>query len=307
MTFLRELWDFILALPPAPRKGHDRSDVRALTDIFDDEFFNRRGYPSGRRCPYRYAFTGLQCDGLDGHTGNHCARVPTLPVHVPQSTNPSDVRALDTLAVQPHGQFFAGDRVEVRIGDHWFPGTFDKYVGPNKELASVFSDTPGVKSTNTLRNVRLFQSANGGREVPMNDVPSPIVRRECGRCGPVAASVSAIVCPVCNAGFLVPESSQRANEGRELAANDRAEERQQTSNLWDVEYPKQRSRLCNIFWSNTTVYLGDNDFIHCRFDNCKLIDDGPFSMEKCFIEGCTIQTAKEQHNETTDSRTSSVR
>ena len=69
---------------------------------------------------------------------------------------------------------------------------------------------------------------------------------------------------------------------------------------------EERSRICNMRWSNVTVTLGDMDFIHCRFFNCKLIDDGPFSMEKCFIDSCTIQT-KEQQRETTTSRPLSVR
>jgi hypothetical protein len=69
----------------------------------------------------------------------------------------------------------------------------------------------------------------------------------------------------------------------------------------------QRSRICNMRWSNTTVLLGDTDFVRCRFFNCKLIDDGPFSMEKCFMENCTIQTAKERQHEKADPRASSIR
>lgn len=64
-----------------------------------------------------------------------------------------------------------------------------------------------------------------------------------------------------------------------------------------IEYPEERqkqntgrSRICNMRWANTTVLLGDTDFIRCRFFNCKLIDDGPFSMERCLMENCTIQS-----------------
>lgn len=54
--------------------------------------------------------------------------------------------------------------------------------------------------------------------------------------------------------------------------------------------PTERSRICNMRWANTTVLLGDTDFVRCRFFNCKLIDDGPFSMERCLMENCTIQS-----------------
>ncbi len=53
---------------------------------------------------------------------------------------------------------------------------------------------------------------------------------------------------------------------------------------------EERSRICNMRWANTTVLLGDTDFVRCRFFNCKLIDDGPFSMERCLMENCTIQS-----------------
>jgi hypothetical protein len=52
----------------------------------------------------------------------------------------------------------------------------------------------------------------------------------------------------------------------------------------------ERSQICNMRWANTTVLLGDTNFIRCRFFNCKLIDDGPFSMERCYTENCTIQS-----------------
>ena len=53
---------------------------------------------------------------------------------------------------------------------------------------------------------------------------------------------------------------------------------------------EERFRICNMRWANTTVLLGNTDFVRCRFFNCKLIDDGPFSMERCLIENCTIQS-----------------
>ena len=44
-------------------------------------------------------------------------------------------------------------------------------------------------------------------------------------------------------------------------------------------------------WANTTVALGETDFVRCRFFNCKLIADGPFSIEHCFVDNCTIRSA----------------
>jgi hypothetical protein len=68
------------------------------------------------------------------------------------------------------------------------------------------------------------------------------------------------------------------------------------TNTGEVQ-PHERSRICNMRWANATVLLGDTDFIRCRFFNCQLIDDGPFSMENCFVENCTIRT-KDQHEKT---------
>jgi hypothetical protein len=53
---------------------------------------------------------------------------------------------------------------------------------------------------------------------------------------------------------------------------------------------EQRSRICNMRWSNATVLLGDTDFIRCRFFACTLIADGPFSMERCYLDGCIIES-----------------
>ena len=81
-------------------------------------------------------------------------------------------------------------------------------------------------------------------------------------------------------GTVMPESGHRAatrlTEGQSSAPGPRKTE--------------ERSRICNMRWANTTVLLGDTDFIRCRFFNCKLIDDGPFSFERCFTENCTIQS-----------------
>ena len=60
---------------------------------------------------------------------------------------------------------------------------------------------------------------------------------------------------------------------------------------------EERSRICNMRWANATVLLGDTDFVRCRFFNCKLIDDGPFSMERCLMENCTIQS-RDSHEKT---------
>ena len=60
---------------------------------------------------------------------------------------------------------------------------------------------------------------------------------------------------------------------------------------------EERSRICNMRWANTTVLLVDTDFVRCRFFNCKLIDDGPFSMERCLMENCTIQS-RDSHEKT---------
>ena len=65
---------------------------------------------------------------------------------------------------------------------------------------------------------------------------------------------------------------------------------------------KQRSRICNMRWANTTVLLGETDFIRCRFFNCKLIVDGPFSMECCATENCTIQSKEPYENASTSAR-----
>ena len=71
-----------------------------------------------------------------------------------------------------------------------------------------------------------------------------------------------------------------------------AEKEQATFDGFEEHYKRkpERSRICNLRWSNTTVTLGETDFVRCRFFRCRLIDDGPFSMEKCFLEECTIQT-----------------
>lgn len=56
--------------------------------------------------------------------------------------------------------------------------------------------------------------------------------------------------------------------------------------------PRENARICNLSWFDDTIYLSDTDFSHCQFIRCKLIDDGgPFSMEDCFIESCTIRSA----------------
>lgn len=62
----------------------------------------------------------------------------------------------------------------------------------------------------------------------------------------------------------------------------------------------ERARICNMRWANTTVLLGDSDFLRCRFFNCKLIDDGPFFMENCYTENCTIQS-RGSHEKTSSS------
>lgn len=55
---------------------------------------------------------------------------------------------------------------------------------------------------------------------------------------------------------------------------------------------RENARICNLSWFDDTIYLSDTDFSHCQFIRCKLIDDGgPFSMEECFMDSCTIQSA----------------
>jgi hypothetical protein len=53
--------------------------------------------------------------------------------------------------------------------------------------------------------------------------------------------------------------------------------------------PGERSRICNMRWANRTVFLGETDFIHCKFFNCRLIQDGEFSMQNCYMEDCSIE------------------
>lgn len=56
--------------------------------------------------------------------------------------------------------------------------------------------------------------------------------------------------------------------------------------------PRENARICNLSWFDDTIYLSDTDFSHCQFIRCKLVDDGgPFSMEECFLDSCTIQSA----------------
>lgn len=51
------------------------------------------------------------------------------------------------------------------------------------------------------------------------------------------------------------------------------------------------ARICNMSFEDRSVMLGDTDFIRCRFVRCSLIDDGPFSMDNCFMDACAIQSA----------------
>ncbi len=85
-----------------------------------------------------------------------------------------------------------------------------------------------------------------------------------------------------------PDNGQKVDNVR--SAN--AEKPQPPFDGFEEHYKQkpERSRICNMRWSNTTVMLGETDFIRCRFFRCRLIDDGPFSMEKCFVEDCSIRT-----------------
>jgi hypothetical protein len=49
--------------------------------------------------------------------------------------------------------------------------------------------------------------------------------------------------------------------------------------------------ICNTSYIDLSVMLGDTDFKYCQFIRCKLIDDGPWSMELCFMDSCTLQSA----------------
>ena len=53
---------------------------------------------------------------------------------------------------------------------------------------------------------------------------------------------------------------------------------------------ESRAKICNMIWTDRAVMLGDTDFSRCRFIHCTLIDDGPFSMQGCFMDNCTIRT-----------------
>jgi len=80
-----------------------------------------------------------------------------------------------------------------------------------------------------------------------------------------------------------PRPARSANAERSQSVFDSPEEHYKQQN-------PERSRICNMRWANTTVALGETDFVRCRFFNCKLIADGPFSMEHCFVENCTIRS-----------------
>lgn len=58
--------------------------------------------------------------------------------------------------------------------------------------------------------------------------------------------------------------------------------------------PRENARICNLSWFDDSIYLSDTDFSHCQFIRCKLIDDGgPFSMQDCFMDSCTIRSAND--------------
>jgi hypothetical protein len=99
--------------------------------------------------------------------------------------------------------------------------------------------------------------------------------------GQKVSSVRALELPPPIAPWDRP-SSRSANAERSQPAFEIPEERHKQK--------PERSRICNLRWSNTTVTLGETDFVRCRFFRCKLIDDGPFSMQNCFVEDCSIQT-----------------
>jgi hypothetical protein len=61
--------------------------------------------------------------------------------------------------------------------------------------------------------------------------------------------------------------------------------------LQRLKLESPRATICNTSYSDRSVLLGDTDFKYCQFIRCRLIVDGPFSMESCFIGSSSLQSA----------------
>lgn len=122
----------------------------------------------------------------------------------------------------------------------------------------------------------------------------------------IAAAAIAFVC-------LRLEPTTAAKPSRELRARRESSPiKVRLSEIFDEErrpgrqdLPRENAQICNLSWFDDTIPLSDTDFSHCQFIRCKLIDDGgPFSMEDCFMDNCTIYSAsvRQPANESREER-----
>ena len=44
-------------------------------------------------------------------------------------------------------------------------------------------------------------------------------------------------------------------------------------------------RVEALCWKNKKLCLGGYSFVNCKFENCRLLNDGPFIMEHCVFDG----------------------